>query len=86
MQQYTIQIRTNDPSKNEPPFSAHCKELGVTTDDFSIAAALSGLFSCIEIIEEDIHQEKTAKTKTKVVDFTPNTTLPIFSVPKLVAA
>lgn len=52
MQQYTIQIRTNNPANNEPPFSAYCQELELSTDDFSIAAALSGLFSAIEIIEE----------------------------------
>jgi hypothetical protein len=49
---YTISIVKNNES-GVPPFSAYCKELDITTDDFSIPEVLSALFSAIKIIEDE---------------------------------
>lgn len=63
MQQYTIQIRKNDPTKNEPPYSAICVELNITADHFSIPEALTSLFDGVRIIEEEMNKNPQLSTE-----------------------
>ena len=59
-QNYTISIIHNK-EENVPPFSAKCEEFDIITDDFSIPAALSALFSAIKILENE--SSKTENTE-----------------------
>ncbi len=50
---YTIQIRKNNTSLNEPAYSAYCKEWDITADHDTISEVLSTLSDAINFLESE---------------------------------